>query len=50
MTKAVPIKENIQWGLAYSFRGSVHIIMAGGMAVCRQTWFYSRRCEFFILI
>ena len=37
MTKATLIKDNVQLGLAYRFRGSDHIIKAGSMAVCRKS-------------
>jgi hypothetical protein len=42
MTTATLIKENIQLGLAYSFKGLVHYHQGGNMAACRQAWYWKR--------
>ena len=38
MTKATLMKDNIELGLAYRFRGSVHSHQGRNMAASRQTW------------
>jgi hypothetical protein len=39
MTKASLIKDNIQLGMTYRFRGSVHYHQSRNMAASRQAWY-----------
>jgi hypothetical protein len=38
ITKACLIKDNIELGLVYRFRGSVHYHQDGSMAASRNAW------------
>ena len=48
LTLTTLIREDISLGLAYSFRGIVHYLMAGSMVAHRQTWCWRRSWEFYI--
>ena len=50
MTKATLTKTKFNLGLAYSFRGSVIVIMVESMVASGQMWYWRRSRELYILI